>query len=250
MKTHWYVSVLSVALCFQAGAQAPKPAEAKAAAPKPVVESAVVPVPRNDGSKARFDVLTDRVKQNEGEHDIIFIGDSITQGWEGAGKDAWAKLNEKYTLLNLGIGGDRTQHVLWRLDNGHAKNIFGKVTVLMIGTNNSGDDRNSGEEIVDGVTAVVRKTQEKFPNTKILLLGIFPRGEKFNAQRGKILQVNQALQHLADDKKVFWLDIGHIFIKPDGSIPKDIMPDFLHLSPRGYEMWAQAIDPKLKELLR
>ncbi len=217
---------------------------------KPAVESAVIPVPRNDGSKARFDVLTDRVKQNEGEHDVIFIGDSITQGWEGAGKDAWARLNQKYTLLNLGIGGDKTQHVLWRIDNGHAKNIFGKVTVLMIGTNNSGEDRNSGEEIVDGVTAVVRKMQEKFPNTKILLLGIFPRGEKFNAQRGKILQVNQALQHLADNKKVFWLDIGHIFIKPDGSIPKEIMPDFLHLSPRGYEIWAEAIDPKLKELLR
>lgn len=237
MKTYWSIALLSLSLCFQAVAQSS-------------AESATTPVPRNDRSKARFDLLTERVKSNPGNYDILFVGDSITQGWEFAGSNTWKKINERYKVMNIGIGGDRTQHVLWRLDNGHAEGLNPKVTVLMIGTNNSGDDRNTAEEMVEGVTAVVEKLKEKFPQTKILLLGIFPRGEKFNAQRGKILQVNQVIQKLADDKQVFWLDFGHIFVNRDGTISKEIMPDFLHLTPRGYEMWLEAMEPKVKELLR
>ncbi len=213
------------------------------------VESAVVPIARNDKTLARFEELKKRVKENQGDVDVLFVGDSITQGWEGNGKDVWQQHYGSMKAVNIGIGGDRTQHVLYRLDNGNADGMKPKATVLMIGTNNSGDDRNSAEEIVEGVTAVVRKLQEKFPETKILLLGIFPRGDKFNNQRGKILQVNQAIHRLEDHQKVFFLDFGHVFINNDGSISKEIMPDYLHLSPKGYEMWAQAIEPKLNELL-
>ena len=198
----------------------------------------------------RVNELTERVKNNPGKLDVLFVGDSITQGWEKSGADAWQKYYGKRKALNIGVGGDWTQHVLWRLDNGHADNLKPKVTVLMIGTNNSGDDRHSADEIVRGVKAVVQKLQEKFPSTKVLLLGIFPRGDKFNNQRGKILQVNQAIHHLADDKKVFFLDFGYLFVNADGTISKDIMPDYLHLSPKGYEMWAEAMEPKLKQLLK
>jgi lysophospholipase L1-like esterase len=212
-------------------------------------ESTVIPVSREGKVHERYLQLNDRVKQAKGDIDVLFVGDSITQGWEGNGKDVWEKYYGKRKAVNIGIGGDRTQHVLWRLDNGNADGIKPKVTVLMIGTNNSGDDRNTASEIVEGVTAVVNKIKGKFPQTKILLLGIFPRGEHFNNQRGKILQVNQTIQNLADNKQVFYLDFGHVFLNAQGSIPKDIMPDFLHLSPKGYEMWAAAIEPKLKELL-
>ena len=104
--------------------------------------------------------------------------------------------------------------------------------------------------MVDGVTAVVETLRAKLPGTRILLLGIFPRGERFNDQRGKILQVNQAIRKLDDGDFVRFLDIGHRFIEKDGSLSKEIMPDFLHLSPKGYEIWADAIKEPLARLLK
>jgi len=210
--------------------------------------SAVSPAPRDgDWWIKRHASFNKRVA--EGNVDLIFIGDSITHGWEGAGKAAWAKHFAKRNAVNLGIGGDRTQHVLWRLDNGNVKNISPKVAVVMIGTNNSANDRNTAEEMIDGVTAVVDKLHTKLPKTKILLLDIFPRGQRINAQRGKILQVNQVLSRLDDRPYVTFLRIGQKFVSPDGSIAKDIMPDFLHLTTRGYDIWAEAIEPNLAKLI-
>jgi len=153
--------------------------------------------------------------------------------------------------LVIGISGDRTQHVLWRLNEGAVKGLEPKVAVVMIGTNNSGGDRNSASEMVEGVRAVVTRLHELLPETKILLLGIFPRGEEFNEIRGKILQVNQAVQKMEDEMEgtVFYLDIGHRFLQSDGRISTAIMPDFLHLTEAGYEIWAQSIEPTLVSLL-
>ena len=119
----------------------------------------------------------------------------------------------------------------------------------MIGTNNSGEGRNTAEEMIDGVTVVVDKLHAKLPKTKILLLDIFPRGQRINAQRGKILQVNQVLSRLDERPYVTFLRIGQKFVSPDGSIAKDIMPDFLHLTPKGYTIWAEAIEPTLAKLM-
>ncbi len=208
--------------------------------------SAVTPVPREGSWLERHKTFNARVK--EGNVDLIFIGDSITHGWEGEGKDVWARYYGHRSAVNLGIGGDRTQHVLWRLDNGNVDGIRPKVAVIMIGTNNSGK-RNTAAEIVDGITAVVKKLREKLPRTKILLLDIFPRGEQFNEVRGQILQVNQALRRLVDGAFVHFLPIGHNFVSADGSLAKEIMPDFLHLSGKGYEIWAESIEPTLAALL-
>ena len=201
----------------------------------------------------RHEQMNARVK--EGGVDVLFIGDSITQGWEGNGaKEVWQKFYGNRRAVNLGIGGDQTQHVLWRLDHGNIDGIAPKVAVLMIGTNNSnkkkdGTEEYSEAEILEGVRAVVAQIRARLPETKVLLLGIFPRRSQFNAQRGKILQVNQALAKLGDGKMIHYLDFGSRLIEPDGSISKDIMPDSLHLSERGYEIWADALEPKLKELL-
>lgn len=197
----------------------------------------------------RHKVLNDRTKAAAGKVDLVFIGDSITQGWEGAGKTVWEKHYAGRKALNLGIGGDKTQHVLWRLENGNLDGLDPKVAVVMIGTNNSGKDRNTAAEITEGVTAVVSKLRAMRPQMKILLLGIFPRGQNFNDQRGSILQVNQAIARLADIQSVFWLDFGSKLINSDGSISKDLMPDYLHLSTKGYETWADAIEPSLVALL-
>ena len=211
--------------------------------------SAVTPAPREGGWMNRHASFNEKVQANQGNIDLAFIGDSITHGWEGRGKLVWERYYGHRKALNLGIGGDRTQHVLWRLDHGNLDGIQPKVAVVMIGTNNSADNRNTANEMVDGVSAVVKKLRAKSPGTKILLLAIFPRGETFNNQRGKILQVNQALRKLQDNKHVFYLDIGHRFMDKDGVIPKAIMPDFLHFSTAGYGIWAQAIEQKLASLL-
>jgi len=207
--------------------------------------SAVTPAKRDGPLFERFEQMNARVKQ--GNVDLLFIGDSITQAWEDPGKDAWERFYGKRNAVNLGISGDRTQHALWRLDHGNIDGIRPKAAVVMIGTNNSNGDDNTATEIADGVRAIVAKLRAKLPETKILLLDIFPRGEQPNAQRGKILQANQMIAKLHDGEHVRFLAIGHHFIEPDGSIRKEIMPDFLHLSPRGYEIWAAAIEGDLKE---
>ncbi len=212
--------------------------------------TAIVPVQRPDErARARTDVVLKRAKDNPGPCDIAFIGDSITQGWEGNGKNVWAKYYGSRKCLNFGVGGDRTQHVLWRFESGQLEGIKPKAAVLMIGTNNSNRDDNSEADILEGVQAIVKQMRERLPETKILVVGIFPRGEKFSAQRGKILQVNQALAKVTDGKMIHYVDFGSQLIEADGTISKTIMPDALHLSEKGYEIWAEAIEPKLKEML-
>lgn len=185
----------------------------------------------------------------EGNVDLVFIGDSITQGWEGAGKGVWAEYYGKRNAVNLGIGGDRTQHVIWRLDNGNFKDITPKAAVIMIGTNNSGS--NTSQEIADGVTKIVEQIRKKSPKTKILLLAVFPRGANKDDGRRKVNQgANQIFSKLDDGKHVHYLDIGKAFLDDDQTLPREIMPDLLHLSPQGYEIWAKSIEAKLASLLK
>jgi lysophospholipase L1-like esterase len=184
----------------------------------------------------------------KGGVDVVFFGDSITDGWRGAGKDAWAKNFEPLKSANFGIGGDRTQHVLWRITGGELEGIKPKVAVVMIGTNNSGSD--SAADIAEGVTEVVKLIKSKSPETKVLLLAVFPRGQKIpNTGNDKLIEVNKTVAKLDDGKTVRYLDIGPKFLDKEGQLPKEIMPDYLHLSPKGYEIWAEAMLPLLNEML-
>lgn len=212
--------------------------------------SAVDPAPRGDqGWQDRQKLLNQRAAEAGEKAQVIFIGDSITQGWEGAGKDVWARYYTHRNAVNLGIGGDRTQHVLWRLDNGNVAGLKPKAAVVMIGTNNSNGEDNTVEQTADGVTAIVKKLRDKLPDTKVLLVAIFPRGENPQPQRGKLLQVNQILQKLGDNERVFFVDFGHKFLAPDGLIPVDLMPDYLHLSPKAYGIWAESIEGLLSPMI-
>ncbi len=215
----------------------------------PAQHSAVTAAPRGDqGWKSRAELLNQRIKDNPDAR-LLFIGDSITQGWEGAGKDVWEKFYGDRKAVNLGIGGDRTQHVLFRMENGNLAGVKPRAAVVMIGTNNSNGEDNTPGQIAEGVAAIVHKLRATVPDTKILLLAIFPRGENFNNQRGKLTQINQVLQKLHDGEQVHFLDIGHRFLAGDGLLPGDIMPDYLHLSPAGYQIWAEAMEPLLAKLL-
>ena len=218
--------------------------------PAPELHQCIKPIPREDpyGSQ-RFLELNKRVKESQGQAKVIFVGDSITQGWEDSGKEVWAKYYAPRQALDLGIAGDQTQHVLWRLDHGNLDGLKPKVAVVLIGVNNNAVDHNSPRQVLEGVTAVVKKLREKLPETKVLLLGIFPLREDFCAERGRALQINQALHKLEDGQWIRVLDFGYLFIQPDGKISKDIMGDFVHLSPTGYRLWAEAMEPALAAAL-
>jgi len=205
--------------------------------------SAVTPKNRDCDRHRAFN---ERVKQ--GKVDLIFIGDSITHSWEKEGKDVWEEHYGHRNAVNLGISGDRTEHILWRLDNGNIDGISPKVAVVMIGTNNN-PPRNTSEEIADGIIAICKKLRTKLPKTKILLLGIFPRERKPCAMREELAKASKIASRIVDGKMIHYLDIGDKFLEPDGSISKEVMNDYLHLTPKGYRIWAEAIEPKLAKLM-
>jgi len=211
--------------------------------------TAIIPVPRTGSITNRQSLVLQRARENPGDCDIEFIGDSITQGWETRGSNVWAQYYGRRKVINMGVSGDRTQHVLWRFEQGQLDGVKAKAAVVMIGTNNSNKDDNSEADILEGVTAIVNQIRQRQPDTKILLMAIFPRGPSFSPQRGKILQVNEALAKLDDGKNIFYIDIGPQLIESDGSISKNMMRDYLHPGEAGYKIWASAIEPKLKEIL-
>ena len=209
-------------------------------------ESTTAPVDRPGAWQKLHEQYVER--SNQGEVELLFVGDSITFGWNNNGKATWERFYGPRKAANIGIGGDRTQHVLWRLDHGEVDGIAPKVAVLMIGTNNLGS--NTPEQIAEGVAADVQALRTKLPETKVLLLAIFPRDPEPSARRERLEAVNHRIAKLADtDEKVTYLDIGPHFLDADGTISKEIMPDFLHLSPQGYRIWADAMEPTLWSLL-
>jgi lysophospholipase L1-like esterase len=246
------LSVLfSSMLFYAAGAGAFQAVTTDAAQPGAVVvapqPASVTPVPRQGQWMRRHESMNNRVKQ--GDVDLLFIGDSITQGWEGAGKEVWKIYYDKRNTVNLGISGDQTQHVLWRLENGNIEGISPKLAVIMIGTNNA-SAKHKPDDIVAGVRAIVEKLSDKLPQTKILVLGIFPRGEDDkNPIRQVNMKANEGIAKLADGKMILYMDIGDKFLDPDRKLSKEIMPDRLHLSPKGYTIWAEAIESEIVKLM-
>ena len=216
--------------------------------------TATNPVPLGAGWVARHQGFVAQAKQ--GGIDILFMGDSITDFWRNRGSNVWNQYYAPRHAANFGISGDRTQHVLWRMDNGELDGIKPKVVVLMIGTNNTGKERdkktprNTVPETIAGVQAVVADIRARLPESKILLLGIFPRSTLDDPQRAEVALVNTVIAKLDDGKMVRYLDIGPKFLEADGTLSRDIMPDLLHPSERGYQIWADAMNPTLDEMLK
>lgn len=189
-------------------------------------------------------------KKQQGQVDLLMIGDSITHGWEGSGKPVWEEYYSKRKAFNIGFSGDRTEQVLWRIDHGEVDEIAPRLAVIMIGTNNTGHRQDAPEHTAAGIQAIVERLRKKLPQTKVLLLAIFPRGAKPTDKLRQINDaINQRISKLADDKHVFYLDINDTFLEDDGTLPKSIMPDLLHPNRKGYEMWAQAMEGKISQLM-
>jgi len=190
-----------------------------------------------------------QIKENS-KVDLVFIGDSITHGWEKDGFNVWQKYYAKRNPLDLGFSGDRTENVLWRLQHGEVDGIHPKVAVLMFGTNNTGHRLEDPNTTAMGIKRNIDELQQRLPDTKILLLAIFPRDEQPDAQMRQINnRVNQIIAGYADNKKIFFLDINKHFLDDKGVLHKEIMPDLLHPNEKGYEIWANAMEPTLKRLL-
>ena len=235
---------------------------APAQTPAPAKEDASAAIQKKDTNGAfikKHESFLARAKA--GPIDLLFLGDSITDGWSKA-PHIWERYYGAHRPANFGIGGDRTQHVVWRIENGELDGIQPKVTVLMLGTNNSAS--NTAAEIAAADKKIVELIRAKIPGTKVLLLAIFPRGARKDkdgkiteaaiadaaARTAVINDVNRALAQLDDGKNVRFLDIAAVFYGQDGKIPFAIMPDQLHPNAAGYQLWADAMQPLLTQMLK
>ncbi len=190
-------------------------------------------------------------KRDESGFDLVFLGDSITAGWLGEGIRCWHECYEPLNAVNFGISGDEVQHVHWRVQNGLLEGLSPKVLVLLIGTNNIGNAGHRAVGVATGIGLLLKAIQARLPDTKILLISLFPRdaspGTPF---RQAINQINESIAELDNGESIFYLDISDVFLLDDGTLPESVMPDALHLSARGYGLWADAMNPTLLELLK
>jgi lysophospholipase L1-like esterase len=185
-----------------------------------------------------------------GNIDLLLHGDSITDWWvqNEANKAIFDKYFGGIRTANFAIAGDTTQGVLWGLRNGEGQGFQPKAVMLMIGTNNGG---NTAPEVAEGIGAVVLELRKNFPDAKILLLAVFPRSVPGDPVRDKIADINRIVSRLDDQQHVFYMDIGSRFLDEKGDfLPDAFRPDHLHPQAKGYEIWGEAVTPKLKELLK
>ena len=186
----------------------------------------------------------------QGGIDVAFLGDSITHGWEGSGKKTWDYYYGKRRAANFGFSGDRTEHVLWRLDHGELIPAQPKVVVIMIGTNNIGHGSSNAQQTADGVAAIVTKLQSGIKGVKVLLLGIFPRGiDAQDKMRQDVAKATDLFKGLADGEKVVFLDIGKYFLRPGSEMRTTMLPDLLHPNEDGYRVWGHAMEETLARML-
>lgn len=181
--------------------------------------------------------------------DVVLLGDSIMHFWEWKHPQSWKKFTANRTVLNLGYGGDRTQHVLWRIAHGELDGYEAKCIVLMIGTNNNSSKTSKPENVAGAIELIVSKIREKQPNAKIILHPIFPRGNSAQSVRHAEASVrnsktNALLKQFAEkDGKIIWIDFNDRLVDASGWVPKSIMRDEIHPTAAGYDIWMEALAP-------
>ena len=190
---------------------------------------------------------------SKGDIDLLMVGDSITHNFENekVGLKVWDKYFVPLKAINLGFGGDRTEHVLWRLDHLPVMKEAPKAAVLLIGTNNIGWGSDTPKQAADGGQAIAGKLKAIYPNMNVLVLGVLPRRRNLDhPHRKQIIELNSYLPGLLKDMKgVKFLDIGPAFLDEKGFLSEEMMPDTTHPSEKGHEIWAEAIAPELKKML-
>lgn len=214
--------------------------------PKP---AAVDPVPQTKfWWTTRHEHALARVHQ--GGVELLLIGDSITERWDKEGRRIGDTYYGRRHAVNLGFSGDRTENVLWRLDHGEIERITPKLAIVMIGTNNTGVRHDPPEETAAGIRAILTTLRTRLPGTKVLLLGVFPRSATADDPLRRLnVNINDRLRTYADNQHVFFLDLSRNFIDERGHLAQDLMPDYVHLSERGYQVWADGMEDMIRKLL-
>jgi len=252
MKNSLIVSLITSAVLALSGAAA------QAADAKPAVidgkACSITPAPRTVEypwmSIARWQAMfqEDIEVAETGKVDLLFVGDSITEGWN---KKIWDKSFGKWKTANFGIGGDHTGNVLWRLDNGQAGKLSPKLVVLTIGVNNFFHCQANPEQVFDGVKAVVTKLRTLYPNARILLNAVLPYEQSAaSPKREQIIELNRLIATLDDGKSIVFKDYGKKFLQANGDMSPTIMADYLHPTPKGYQVWSDAMLPEIKKLMK
>jgi beta-glucosidase len=182
----------------------------------------------------------------------LFLGDSITERWAmplwGA-KPVWDANMVPRGVLNAGVSGDRTEHLRWRLDHGNLDGPAPKGVVLLIGTNDIGHGR-SPPEAAEGVRQTLIELRAKLPDTRILLLGLWPRGASPEAHlRQEVLQANKLISTCGDGQTITYADIGGVLLEPDGRLSREVSPDLLHFTGIGYARIVPKLNPLIDQLL-
>lgn len=211
--------------------------------------AAMVPIPQTDAWWiTQHEHALARIRQ--ANIDLVMIGDSITQGWGNEGRRVWDTYYGHRRAVNLGFNGDRTEHVLWRLDHGEIDGISPKLVVVMIGTNNTGAHHDPPEETAAGIHAILTTLRTRLPAAKILLLGLFPRTASADDPIRLINgAVNDHLRTYADNQHIFFMDLSLHFLDVRGHLSQDLMPDFVHPNEHGYQVWADGMEDMIKRLL-
>ncbi|MET0322730.1 MAG: GDSL-type esterase/lipase family protein [Duganella sp.] len=256
MKNSLIVSLLAGALLSLSGAAGAADA-VKSAKPAAAIDGkacSTTPAPRTVEypwmSIARWQAMfqEDLEVADAGKVDLLFVGDSITEGWN---KQVWDKSFGKWKTANFGIGGDHTGNVLWRLDNGHAGNLHPKLVVLTIGVNNFFHCQASPAEVFEGVKAVVAKLRALYPDSRLLLNAVLPYEQSGQSpKRAQVEELNRMIAGLDDGKTIIYKDYGKRFLQANGDMSPTIMKDFLHPTPKGYQVWADAMLPDIRKLMK
>lgn len=226
----------------------------------PAANPAARPVPRTE--RWQNDHAKRNARLQKGNVDILLIGDSITHGWNRY-PQVLKKTFGTQQVVNLGHPADKTENILWRLTNHQFDQISPRVAMVLAGTNNSNNDEYSIEETAGGVEAIVDLLRAKLPDTKILLLGILPRGSRdqrigiksglteavMNPQWEKIDRINRIVETFDDDERIIYLNINSSFLDENGALPVTVMPDLLHPNEKGYDHWGNAIMPALEKMM-
>ena len=249
MKRHrpLLLAILTVFACAPLRAQTPAPQATDQPLPR------VIPYRWMSLETWRDFHAGDLARAGAGPVDVLFIGDSITEAWDKSGLRVWEDVFEPMRAANFGIGGDTTQNVLWRITEGRAlEKVRPKVVVLMIGTNNIGLHNDTPAAVARGVAAVVKTLRRQLPDSRILLLDIFPRGaQPGDKLRHAVSETNRLLKDIgAGDGHVRHLRIWDEYLEKDGTLAPAIMPDALHLSEAGYRIWAETMQPVLGAMMR
>ena len=209
------------------------------------------PEPReNRWPVQRFDLMKRRVKTER--YRVLFLGDSLTERFPTDAPEVWRRHMVPRGVFNAGVSGDRTEHLLWRLQHGNIAGPPPPGVVVLIGTNDltNGGEGRPPEIVAEGIRANLLYLRQHLPGARILLLGLWPRGESPQARlRQGTVAVNKLIQHCSDDRAIVYADIGGLLLDPEGRLTPEVSPDRLHFSALGYARLAPRLDALIDGLI-